>query len=262
MAGPRRHDVDPGPTCRASTRKPCRFARTASPSPQSHCPPSSLPPIRSCTATQGVWHREHVYNAGPPIPHVSPEVLDLCDDLEAPALDFGCGAWALVTALRARAAWTRVASSWTSPSNANTSCRAWSPRSCSTMADFQRRARMAAFGAVTCCEVLQHMLDCEAAIAEITAAHPRSTARYRARYVRRAARTSPRGRAVAPDGGVTRELLYAAEAGRRVRPVFPRGGILPNLGTQMRPAAVLQQPHGPQPEVTATLAKNGVLKHT
>jgi 2-polyprenyl-3-methyl-5-hydroxy-6-metoxy-1,4-benzoquinol methylase len=52
--------------------------------------------------TDRVLHREQIYGSGPPLPEVSQEVLALAADLPAPLLDFGCGAGALVAALRAR----------------------------------------------------------------------------------------------------------------------------------------------------------------
>lgn len=48
-----------------------------------------------------VLGRDHIYGSGPPVPHVSPELLELARTLPPPVLDFGCGAGALVRALRA-----------------------------------------------------------------------------------------------------------------------------------------------------------------
>jgi SAM-dependent methyltransferase len=47
-----------------------------------------------------VLHRDDIYSSGPPIPEVSIEVLELTRHLPGPVLDFGCGAGALVLALR------------------------------------------------------------------------------------------------------------------------------------------------------------------
>jgi 2-polyprenyl-3-methyl-5-hydroxy-6-metoxy-1,4-benzoquinol methylase len=47
-----------------------------------------------------VLHRNDIYTSGPPVPEVSIEVLELARRLPGPVLDFGCGAGALVRALR------------------------------------------------------------------------------------------------------------------------------------------------------------------
>jgi SAM-dependent methyltransferase len=44
--------------------------------------------------------RDQIYGYGPPVPYVSVEVLELARTLPPPILDFGCGAGALVRALR------------------------------------------------------------------------------------------------------------------------------------------------------------------
>lgn len=47
-----------------------------------------------------VLHRDDIYSSGPPSPEASIEVLALTRHLPGPVLDFGCGAGALVRALR------------------------------------------------------------------------------------------------------------------------------------------------------------------
>ena len=47
-----------------------------------------------------IRHRDEIYGVGPPVPEVSNDVLHLARSLAAPMLDFGCGAGALVRALR------------------------------------------------------------------------------------------------------------------------------------------------------------------
>jgi len=47
-----------------------------------------------------VLHRQDIYSSGPPIPEASIAVLELTRHLPGPVLDFGCGAGALVRALR------------------------------------------------------------------------------------------------------------------------------------------------------------------
>ncbi len=129
-------------------------------------PAFELPAYSQFYGNPGVWHREHVYNVGPPMPHVSPEVLDLCDDLEAPVLDFGCGAGALVSALRARGVDARGVE-LDEPIKREHLMPGLAP--VVTFYDGRLPAPFAdgAFGAVTCCEVLEHMPDYEAAVAEM-----------------------------------------------------------------------------------------------
>jgi SAM-dependent methyltransferase len=63
-------------------------------------PPAEEPAYAHLRNERRVLHREDIYASGPPVSEVSIEVLALARRLPAPVLDFGCGAGALVRALR------------------------------------------------------------------------------------------------------------------------------------------------------------------
>jgi SAM-dependent methyltransferase len=63
-------------------------------------PPVEEPHYSHLRNERRVLHREDIYASGPPVPEVSIEVLELARRLPGPVLDFGCGAGALVRALR------------------------------------------------------------------------------------------------------------------------------------------------------------------
>src|SRR5262245_12588433 len=63
-------------------------------------PPVGEPAYPHLRNERRVLHRDDIYSSGPPIPDVSIEVLELTRHLPGPVLDFGCGAGALVRALR------------------------------------------------------------------------------------------------------------------------------------------------------------------
>lgn len=129
-------------------------------------PAFSQPAYGELYGNPGVWHREDVYGVGQPVSHVSTEVLDLCADLPGPLLDFGCGAGALVAALRAGGidasgleldqAQMREAAR----PDARAHLTYYSGVFPAPFAD-------GAFRAVTCCEVLEHIPDYEQAVAEL-----------------------------------------------------------------------------------------------
>jgi 2-polyprenyl-3-methyl-5-hydroxy-6-metoxy-1,4-benzoquinol methylase len=129
-------------------------------------PPFEPPAYSQFYGNPGVWHREHVYNVGPPMPHVSPDVLGLCADLEAPLLDFGCGAGALVAALRARGL---DAFGLEVDEPIKREYLMDGLLSFVTYYDGRLPAPYedGAFASVTCCEVLEHIPDYEAAVAEM-----------------------------------------------------------------------------------------------
>jgi SAM-dependent methyltransferase len=114
----------------------------------------------------GVWHRDQVYGVGPPLPTVSREIFDLCSDLPGPILDFGCGAGALLSRLREQGLDasgleldTPVMRAATVPGAAG-------------HVTFYSGAMPApfaggAYATVTCCEVLEHIPEYLAAVAEI-----------------------------------------------------------------------------------------------
>ena len=60
------------------------------------------PPYEHLLLTDQVLHRENIYGSGPPVDSVSRDVLNLALRLEPPILDFGCGSGALVRELRTR----------------------------------------------------------------------------------------------------------------------------------------------------------------
>jgi SAM-dependent methyltransferase len=63
-------------------------------------PASVEPPYGHLHTERRVLGRDGIYGFGPPVPYVAAEVLPLAKSLTAPVLDFGCGAGALVVALR------------------------------------------------------------------------------------------------------------------------------------------------------------------
>jgi SAM-dependent methyltransferase len=64
--------------------------------------PLSLPHYRHLLATEEIGHREQIYGVGPPPVAILPEIKALSFVLPSPVLDFGCGSGALVHALRGR----------------------------------------------------------------------------------------------------------------------------------------------------------------
>jgi len=63
-------------------------------------PPADEPAYPHLRNERRVLHRQDIYSSGPPIPEASIAVLELTRHLPGPVLDFGCGAGALVRALR------------------------------------------------------------------------------------------------------------------------------------------------------------------
>ncbi len=63
-------------------------------------PPMEAPAYAHLRNETRVLRREDIYSFGPPVPEVSIEVVELARQLPPPVLDFGCGAGALVRALR------------------------------------------------------------------------------------------------------------------------------------------------------------------
>jgi SAM-dependent methyltransferase len=129
--------------------------------------PSFTPPEYSqFFGNPGVWHREDVYGVGPPEARVSREILDLCSDLEGPLLDFGCGAGALVSRLRAQRTDAHGLELDTPTMRSSTLAGATGHV---TFYDGAMPAPFAsgAFASVTCCEVLEHIPDYEGAVAEL-----------------------------------------------------------------------------------------------
>ena len=65
-----------------------------------NAPPIEEPAYPHLRNERRVLHRDDIYTSGPPVSEVSIEVLELARSLPGPVLDFGCGAGALVRALR------------------------------------------------------------------------------------------------------------------------------------------------------------------
>ncbi|HIK13316.1 MAG TPA: class I SAM-dependent methyltransferase [Oscillatoriaceae cyanobacterium M33_DOE_052] len=61
---------------------------------------SQRPAYESLLTTDQVLHRENIYGVGPPMLTTAPVVLELTKNLPAPILDFGCGSGVLVKELR------------------------------------------------------------------------------------------------------------------------------------------------------------------
>lgn len=114
----------------------------------------------------GVWHRAQVYGVGPPVRHVSSELLDLCNSLPEPVLDFGCGAGALVGGLRSLGV---EASGLELNTLQMREALLDEARPHVTLYDgaFPAPFREAAFASVTCCEVLEHIPDYGRAVGEL-----------------------------------------------------------------------------------------------
>lgn len=114
----------------------------------------------------GVWHREHIYNVGAPVRLVSSEILELCDGLAGPLLDFGCGAGVLVRALRTRGLDARGLE-LDLPAMREAAEADIAPHLTYYSGAFPAPFENGAFRTVTCCEVLEHIPDYEAAVAEL-----------------------------------------------------------------------------------------------
>lgn len=129
-------------------------------------PTFSTPAYVQLYGNPGVWHREHVYNVGAPVKQVSSEILALCDGLPGPLLDFGCGAGVLVGALRARGVDARGLELDTPEM-----CAAAEADAAAHLTyyggTFPAPFADGAFRSVTCCEVLEHVPDYAAAVAEL-----------------------------------------------------------------------------------------------
>lgn len=113
-----------------------------------------------------VWHRDDIYGVGPPQPYASREILDLCADLHGPVLDFGCGAGALLSRLRANGLETfgLELDNWLMRESTMPAAVPYVTFYDGTMpSPFDAGA----FATVTCCEVLEHIPNYQEAVTEI-----------------------------------------------------------------------------------------------
>lgn len=129
-------------------------------------PSCSTPAYCEFYGNPGVWHREQVYNVGAPVRQVSSEIVELCDGLPGPLLDFGCGAGVLVRALRARGVEAHGLE-LDQPAMRDAAEGEAAPYLTYYPGDFPAPFGDAAFRTVTCCEVLEHIPDYAGAVAEL-----------------------------------------------------------------------------------------------
>lgn len=121
-------------------------------------PAGAAPAYEALRFTGDILHREHIYGSGPPVHEVAPEALALARALPDPILDFGCGAGALVRALRAEGR-QAFGLELDEPRIRQHLLPEAAPFV--TLYDGRGSAPFAEgqFASVTCCEVLEHMPD-------------------------------------------------------------------------------------------------------
>ncbi|MCA1586179.1 MAG: class I SAM-dependent methyltransferase [Acidobacteria bacterium] len=124
------------------------------------------PPYAQFYDNPGVWHRDDVYGVGPPVREVSSEILELCDGLYGPLLDFGCGAGALVGALR-RQGLNAHGLELDAPVMREAADSEVSSFITYYSGTFPAPFADQTFATVTCCEVLEHVADYQGAVAEL-----------------------------------------------------------------------------------------------
>lgn len=129
-------------------------------------PTFATPPYGGLFGNPGVLHRDDIYGVGPPVRHVSSEILELCEGLAGPLLDFGCGAGVLVRALRARGLDAHGLELDHAPMRDAAEPDAL-PYLTYYSGDFPAPFDSGAFASLTCCEVLEHIPDYERAVAEL-----------------------------------------------------------------------------------------------
>lgn len=116
--------------------------------------------------TEEVLKRDHIYGFGPPNPDADPEVVELLAGIEGSVLDFGCGSGALVRALRARGLDARGLEIDRDPIR-----QALQPDLAPYITlyagDFPSPFESGRFDTVVSSEVLEHIPDYAAAIAEM-----------------------------------------------------------------------------------------------
>lgn len=113
-----------------------------------------------------VFHRDGIYGTGPAQIHVDAEVWELCKTLPDPILDFGCGSGALVAKLSEAG---KDARGLEIESEHGAQALLPSCRERVRLYDGQLPSPFAdgAFAAVTCVEVLEHVSEIAAVVAEL-----------------------------------------------------------------------------------------------
>jgi 2-polyprenyl-3-methyl-5-hydroxy-6-metoxy-1,4-benzoquinol methylase len=113
-----------------------------------------------------VLHREDIYGVGPPVPTVDGEILALARALPGSILDFGCGSGALVRALRQE---NREAHGLELSRGPVNEALRDDVRPHVTLYDGGFPSPLAAgqFESILCSEVLEHIPDWQAAVAEM-----------------------------------------------------------------------------------------------
>lgn len=129
-------------------------------------PAFSQPAYCEFYGNPGVWHRDDVYGVGPPVRTVSSEILELCSDLRGPLLDFGCGAGALLAALRTRGV-NAQGLELDTPEMRDAAVTDARPHVTYYSGTLPAPFADGTFHSVTCCEVLEHIPDYERAVAEL-----------------------------------------------------------------------------------------------
>lgn len=129
-------------------------------------PAGEAPAYHHLRTSSSIDHREHIYGSGPPVHEVAPDTLALARGLPAPILDFGCGGGALIRALRAEGIET-YGLELDRPAIRTHLLPEAAPFV--TLYDGQGPAPFddRRFASVACCEVLEHIPNPLAAVAEL-----------------------------------------------------------------------------------------------
>ncbi len=129
-------------------------------------PAGAAPSYEALRETSEIRHREHIYASGPPVHEVLGESLAIARTVPQPVLDFGCGGGALVRALRAEGR-EIFGLELDRPQIHQYLLPEAAPFV--TLYDGAGPAPFpdGHFASVTCCEVLEHMPDPAAAVAEL-----------------------------------------------------------------------------------------------